>query len=110
MKRLIIPKQIVTVNKSFEILRDHAVEIIDGRITRIVNLQDINIDKFDGEIGHFNNYTLMPGFVQTHVHLCQSLFRGLADDMELLDWLQKRIFPYENNHTKNSLKTSAQLG
>jgi len=110
MKKLIIPKQIVTLNKSFEVFRDHAVEVIDGIITRIVNLKDINIVKYDGEIRHFNNYTLMPGFVQTHVHLCQSLFRGLADDMELLDWLQKRIFPYENSHDKNSLKTSAQLG
>lgn len=53
---------------------------------------------------------LIPGFVHTHVHLCQTLFRGLADDLLLLDWLQQRIFPYENQHNKNSLKLSASIG
>ncbi|MEK7690853.1 MAG: hypothetical protein AAB425_07520, partial [Bdellovibrionota bacterium] len=37
---------------------------------------------------------LMPGFVQAHTHLCQTLFRNLADDLELLDWLKKRIWVY----------------
>ena len=34
---------------------------------------------------------VIPGFVQTHVHLCQTLFRGAADDLELIDWLKKRV-------------------
>ena len=37
----------------------------------------------------------MPGFIQTHVHLVQTIFRGLADDLSLLDWLGKRILPME---------------
>jgi hypothetical protein len=38
---------------------------------------------------------VMPGLVQAHVHLCQTLARGHADDLELLDWLAKVIWPYE---------------
>ena len=53
---------------------------------------------------------LIPGFVQTHVHLCQSLFRGMADDLELLDWLRLRIFPFEAAHTPGSMYSSAMLG
>jgi 5-methylthioadenosine/S-adenosylhomocysteine deaminase len=53
---------------------------------------------------------LIPGFVQTHTHLCQTLFRNLADDLELLDWLQKRIWPLEGAHNENSLYASARLG
>jgi 5-methylthioadenosine/S-adenosylhomocysteine deaminase len=53
---------------------------------------------------------VIPGLIQTHVHLCQTLFRGLADDLELLDWLQKKIWPLEKAHTKASLKASALLG
>ena len=53
---------------------------------------------------------VLPGFVQTHVHLCQALFRGQADDMELLDWLQKRIWPLEAAHTPESIYYSAMLG
>ena len=41
---------------------------------------------------------LLPGFVQTHVHLVQTLFRGLADDLLLLDWLRTRIWPLERAH------------
>ncbi|GIV45329.1 MAG: hypothetical protein KatS3mg036_0147 [Ignavibacterium sp.] len=47
--------------------------------------------------------SLIPGFVQTHIHLCQTLFRGLADDLELLDWLQLKIMPFEFAHDKNSM-------
>ncbi|MCB9217981.1 MAG: amidohydrolase family protein [Ignavibacteriales bacterium] len=110
MKKIIIPKEIITVNENNEILRNHALEIENGVITNILDLEEYNIENFDGEILNFRNLTLIPGFVQTHVHLCQTLFRGLAEDMELLDWLQQKIFPYENSHNLASLKMSAQLG
>src|ERR1041384_7277635 len=53
---------------------------------------------------------LLPGFVQTHVHLCQTLFRGAADDLALIDWLKKRVWPMEAAHTPESIFASAQLG
>lgn len=108
--KLLIPNQIVTVNKSNTVLHDHAVEIVEGKIKRIVSLKDFNRSLYDGEILDYSKFTLIPGFIQTHVHLCQTLFRGLADDLELLDWLQKKIFPFENSHTKNSLRASVRLG
>jgi len=109
-KTLVIPKQIVTMNPNMEILRNHGVQIENGIIEKVCSLKGFDYKKYSGDVYVFNDLTLLPGFVQTHVHLCQSLFRGLADDMELLDWLQKRIFPYENSHDKKSLRLSAQLG
>lgn len=53
---------------------------------------------------------VVPGFVQTHVHLCQTLFRGMADDMPLLEWLKQRIWPFEAAHDPDSLRASAMLG
>ncbi|MFZ9594754.1 MAG: 5'-deoxyadenosine deaminase [Bdellovibrionia bacterium] len=53
---------------------------------------------------------LIPGFVQAHVHLCQTLFRNQADDLELLDWLSKKIWVFEAAHTEETLYTSALLG
>jgi 5-methylthioadenosine/S-adenosylhomocysteine deaminase len=53
---------------------------------------------------------LLPGFVQTHVHLCQTLFRGAADDLALIDWLKRRIWPMEAAHTAESVYASARLG
>ena len=52
---------------------------------------------------------LLPGLVQTHVHLCQTLFRGAADDLALIDWLKRRIWPMEAAHTFDSLYASARL-
>lgn len=109
-RKLLIPKQIVTVNAKNEILRNHSVEIANGKIDRIISLKDFKSSEYDGDILDYHNYTLIPGFIQTHIHLCQTLFRGLADDLELLDWLQRRIFPYENSHTKSSLRASVRLG
>lgn len=53
---------------------------------------------------------VLPGFIQTHVHLCQTLFRNLADDLALLEWLAERIWPLEAAHTAQSLRASAELG
>ena len=51
----------------------------------------------------------LPGFVQGHVHCCQTLFRGLGDDLELLPWLQTRIWPLEHAHDAASARASAEL-
>ncbi|MBX3223853.1 MAG: amidohydrolase family protein [Labilithrix sp.] len=53
---------------------------------------------------------VIPGFVQAHIHLCQVLFRGMADDLPLLAWLEQRIWPYEAAHDDASLAASAELG
>lgn len=53
---------------------------------------------------------VMPGFVQAHVHLCQTLFRGFAEDAPLLEWLSRHIWPYEGAHTPESLYASTRLG
>src|SRR5947209_19007747 len=53
---------------------------------------------------------VLPGFVQTHVHLCQTLFRGAADDLSLIDWLKKRVWPMEAAHNRESARAYARLG
>lgn len=53
---------------------------------------------------------VLPGFVMAHVHLCQALMRGLADDLPLLAWLRERIWPLEAAHDERSLRASAELG
>lgn len=53
---------------------------------------------------------VLPGFVQTHIHLCQTLFRGAADDLALIDWLKQRVWPMEAAHSAASVRASARLG
>ncbi|MEP6742879.1 MAG: 5'-deoxyadenosine deaminase [bacterium] len=78
--------------------------IEDGRIARLGEsgvTADVVIDATDCAV--------LPGFVQTHLHLCQTLFRGAADDLSLLDWLKKRVWPMEAAHTAESIRASAGL-
>ncbi len=105
---ILLPKFIVTANERDEIIKEKAVHIRDGIIVDFVSEEKLN--NYSCEIIRKENLILIPGFIQTHVHLCQTLFRGLADDLELLDWLQQRIFPYENSHSRKSLRASAKLG
>jgi cytosine/adenosine deaminase-related metal-dependent hydrolase len=53
---------------------------------------------------------VVPGLVQGHVHLCQVLMRGMADDRPLLAWLRERIWPLEAAHDAASLGARAELG
>ena len=80
------------------LIRDGRIAII-GEVTGHAN-----------EIIDARDCAVLPGFVQTHVHLCQTLFRGAADDLALLDWLKKRVWPMEAAHTAESVRASARLG
>lgn len=53
---------------------------------------------------------VIPGLIQPHTHLCQTLFRGYADDLELLEWLDQRIWPFEGGHSHRSLYVSSLVG
>ncbi|MCC6809241.1 MAG: amidohydrolase family protein [Deltaproteobacteria bacterium] len=53
---------------------------------------------------------VVPGFVQAHIHLTQTLCRGLADDRELLPWLKDRIWPLEAAHSAETSHTAARVG
>lgn len=64
----------------------------------------------DGEVIDISGLAVMPGLVQSHVHLCQTLMRGMAEELPLLAWLQKRVWPLEAAHDEASLRASAELG
>lgn len=53
---------------------------------------------------------VMPGLVQAHIHLCQTLARGLADDLPLLRWLNERVLPYEAALSEKDLVLATQVG
>ena len=56
--------------------------------------------------GKWKNCIAMPGLIQTHIHLGQTLFRGMAEGRTLLPWLENRIWPFEASHTPDTLAVS----
>jgi len=64
----------------------------------------------DYEVLDAGGCVIMPGLVQSHVHMCQTLARGRADDLELLDWLRKVVWPYEAALDAKATGAAARLG
>jgi 5-methylthioadenosine/S-adenosylhomocysteine deaminase len=93
---------IVTMNDAFDVVEGDVL-IRDGRIVSVGPSHDV-ADRIVDARGSY----LLPGFIQTHIHLCQTLFRGYADDLALLDWLKTRVWPMEAAHTPRSLAAAAQ--
>ena len=92
------------MNGAFDVVSGD-VFVVDGRVARVGDVGEVRAARVVNCGGGF----LLPGFVQTHVHLCQTLFRGYADDLALLDWLKRRIWPMEAAHTPASLAAAARL-
>ncbi|MDX6303271.1 MAG: 5-methylthioadenosine/S-adenosylhomocysteine deaminase [Blastocatellia bacterium] len=95
---------IVTMDEKNSIVRGDVL-IRDGRIAEVGRI-DSDADTIIEAAG----CAVLPGFVQTHIHLCQTLFRGSADDLALIDWLKQRVWPMEAAHTAASIRASARLG
>jgi 5-methylthioadenosine/S-adenosylhomocysteine deaminase len=95
---------ILTMNAALDIVSGD-VFVRDGRIVAVGDVGDTYANRIINAGGSY----VLPGFVQTHIHLCQTLFRGYADDLALLDWLKLRIWPMEAAHTPASLAASARL-
>jgi len=96
---------VVTVDEGNSIVHSDVL-IRDGRIAQVARTINGSAD----EIIDARGCAVLPGFVQTHIHLCQTLFRGAADDLSLIDWLKKRVWPMEAAHTPESIRASARLG
>jgi 5-methylthioadenosine/S-adenosylhomocysteine deaminase len=95
---------VLTLNDDLEVV-EGSVSVRDGIIAAIGEVADSPHDVVIDAAGGW----LLPGFVQTHIHLCQTLFRGYADDLLLMDWLRTRVWPMEAAHTPSSLRAAARL-
>ncbi|PYR79292.1 MAG: N-ethylammeline chlorohydrolase [Acidobacteria bacterium] len=104
MSTLIRNATILTMNDRLDVI-DGSVSVRDGRIASV---GPEPVARHDAVIDARGGY-LLPGFVQTHIHLCQTLFRGFADDMPLLDWLRRAVWPLEAAHTPATLRAAARL-
>lgn len=95
--QLIFARWIVTVENDNEVLQHHALAIKDGRIAAI--LPGAEARRADAaQIIELPQHVLLPGLINLHSHAPMTLFRGLADDLPLMDWLNNHIWPAEGQH------------
>ncbi len=109
MDQLIVDATVVTLDPARRILHGADVLVRGGRIEAVGGGAAAQAAAGAERI-RASGKALIPGLVQAHVHLCQTLFRNRADGLELLDWLRQRIWPFEAAHDERSLDASARLG
>ena len=93
----------LTMNDALDLVEGPVV-VRDGVIVQVGGAEPEGLPTID-----VSGCVVLPGFVQTHVHLCQTIFRGAADDLALLAWLRQRVWPMEAAHDEVSLRVSTQL-
>ncbi|KAJ0988784.1 hypothetical protein J5N97_007140 [Dioscorea zingiberensis] len=93
---------IVTMDPRSRVFRNGAVVVAGDRIHAIGQSDDIfrEFSHLADDSLDLRGRLLLPGFVNTHVHTSQQLGRGIADDVDLMTWLHKRIWPYEASMTE----------
>jgi len=121
MSRLIIAGgTIVTMDAARRIVTGDVV-VENGRIVEIVQSQngndaaaqrdDATAQRDDARAQRIDasGCIVLPGLVQAHTHLCQTLCRGAADDLPLLEWLRRRVWPYEAALDERAMRACARL-
>ena len=92
---LIFANWIVTVDKDYRELPGHAIAVDGGRILDILPADQAQLQYQSDDLHQLDGHMLVPGFINAHTHASMSLFRGLADDLPLMEWLQDHIWPAE---------------
>jgi 5-methylthioadenosine/S-adenosylhomocysteine deaminase len=92
---LINARWVIPIQPAAVTLEHHSVAVTDGRITALFPTDQAHREYRAREVVELPDHALIPGLVNAHTHAAMSLFRGLADDLPLMEWLQKHIWPAE---------------
>ena len=93
---LIHGRWVIPVTAGDPVLQHHSIAIHDGRIVEVLPTHDAKF-RYRAQVeNHYANHALIPGLINAHTHAAMSLFRGIADDLPLMDWLANHIWPAES--------------
>jgi len=101
---------VITQDKERRVVKNAGVAISDGLVDKIGDF-DVLCEQYSPEFElDLSGKMLMPGLVNGHTHLPMTLFRGFADDLPLMEWLENHIWPVEFQLTDEMLDIGAKLG
>ena len=104
---------IITMNPAREIIDDGALAVSGDRIEAVGKTAELRRRYPDAAEIDLTGHIVMPGLIDTHVHLAQTMLRGLSEGKRLADfsnWLFDRIFPLQGSYTPDDARASARLG
>ena len=92
---LIAARWTVPVTPPGTVLEDHALVVVEGKIADLLPREEATAQYRASEEVSLDCHALIPGLVNAHTHAAMTLFRGLADDVDLQTWLHEHIWPAE---------------
>ncbi|HYY57083.1 MAG TPA: amidohydrolase [Pyrinomonadaceae bacterium] len=102
---------IVTMDGARRVIEDGAIAVRGGRVVAVGARADMERRYTARETVDAKGRLVIPGLINGHTHVPMTLFRGLADDLDLNEWLTKYIFPAEaKNVTEDFVRAGTQLG
>ena len=88
---LIHARWVIPVEPNHRVLEYHSLAIDDGRISAILPSAEARESLLAQNSINLATHAVIPGLVNAHTHAAMTLLRGIADDLHLMDWLQKHI-------------------
>jgi 5-methylthioadenosine/S-adenosylhomocysteine deaminase len=108
---LIVGGTVVTMDKDRRVIENGGVAIKGGKIVAVGTRAEIARRYYAPTVTNATGSVVIPGLVNTHTHVPMSLFRGIADDLDLQEWLTKYIFPAEAKNVDDAfVRAGTRLG
>jgi len=108
---LIVGGTVVTMNASRDVIEDGAVAVKNGEILAVGKTSELTKLYRAKETINAKGKVVIPGLINTHTHVPMSLYRGIADDLDLQEWLTKYIFPAEAKNVNEAfVRAGTRLG
>src|SRR2546428_4350032 len=102
---------VVTMDGSRRVIDNGGVAIKDGRIVAVDTAAEMDLNYGGRQVIDAKGKVVIPGLINGHTHVPMTLFRGIADDLDLQEWLTKYIFPAEaKNVTEDFVRVGTRLG
>lgn len=107
--QIINARWMLTCEEKNRILENNSLIIKDGKILDILPSADVPKKYTSAQTHNYSSHVVLPGFINSHTHIMMNVFRGLADDLELMDWLQNYIWPAETKWLSKELVYDGSL-
>lgn len=107
--QIIEAKWLIPCEKSTSVLENHSLVIHQGKIKDILPSKEAKQRYSANKIETYSSHAIIPGLVNAHTHLAMNMFRGLADDLALMNWLNNHIWPAEKKWVSHEFVKDASL-
>jgi len=108
---IIVGGTVVTMDKDRRVIENGGIAIRQDKLLAVGTRAEIERGYYAATVTNATGSVVIPGLINTHTHVPMTLFRGIADDMDLQEWLTKFIFPAEAKNVNEAfVRAGTRLG